>query len=298
MSSPKSVARISLNSLNDKIIGKKEYADYLYSADAKLVFDTEPYRTETYAIGLLHCGKLEVTRDLITAEIEGPAFICMGPSVIRQWKKINPEYLIEVIFFKKEFLLSISIDVSFIDRFTFFDTNNHYHSSLSEEKLRVIHRLFSLIEFNCNRNYIHKTEMIRALIYQLLFEIEPVYAPVPAEVPLSVLPNESVIKKFKTLLAQKFKETRAVHYYARMLNISAKYLSHLLKEKTGKTANEWIDEMLMLEARVLLHDSNLRIQQIADSLNFPDQSTFGKYFKHHFGSSPLNYRKSLVFTNS
>jgi AraC family transcriptional regulator, transcriptional activator of pobA len=280
------------------MLGKKEYADYLYNANAKIIFDTEPYRTETYTIGFLHYGKVEVTRDLITSIVEGPAFICMGPSVIRGWKKIDPEYLMEVVFFKKEFLLSINTDINFMDQFSFFETNYLYHAPLSEEKIMVVNKLFNFIGFNFRREYVYKAEMIRALIYQLLFEIEPLYALAPAQAHPFLLPKESIIKKFKLLLAQKFKENRTVQYYARVLNISAKYLSNVLKEKTGKTANEWIDEMLTLEARVLLHDNNLRIQEIADSLNFPDQSTFGKYFKHHFGTSPLHYRKSLVLTNS
>ncbi|MBC7887021.1 MAG: AraC family transcriptional regulator [Ferruginibacter sp.] len=291
-----SVLTISLNHFNDIMIGKKEYADYLYNADARISFDTEPYRTETYTIGLLHYGKVKVTRNMITTEIEGPAFICMSPSVIRQWQNIDTAYLMEVVFFKKEFLLSISNESNFIDRFACFETCNHY--SLTEEKLRVIKRLFGFIEFNFNREYTHKAEMIRALIYQLLFEIEPLYHPVPALVNADFLSKESIIIKFKLLLAQKFKENRTVYYYAGLLNINAKYLSHILKEKTGKTANAWIIEMLTLEARVMLHNRNLRIQQIADHLNFPDQSTFGKYFKHHFGTSPLHYRKSLSLSNS
>ena len=44
---------------------------------------------------------------------------------------------------------------------------------------------------------------------------------------------------------------------------------------------EWIDELVILEAKALLNSSSMNIQEIADRLNFANQSFFGKYFKHY-----------------
>lgn len=48
---------------------------------------------------------------------------------------------------------------------------------------------------------------------------------------------------------------------------------------------EWIDELVILEAKALLNSSSMNIQEIADRLNFANQSFFGKYFKHYTGMS-------------
>jgi len=32
---------------------------------------------------------------------------------------------------------------------------------------------------------------------------------------------------------------------------------------------------------------------VAEKLNFPDQSTFGRYFKKHAGMSPKEYKKKI-----
>lgn len=74
--------------------------------------------------------------------------------------------------------------------------------------------------------------------------------------------------------------------------LTPKHLSGVVKEVSGKTVGEWIDELVILEAKALLNSSSMNIQEIADRLNFANQSFFGKYFKHYTGMSPKEYRKS------
>lgn len=106
-----------------------------------------------------------------------------------------------------------------------------------------------------------------------------------------ILRAEDIFAKFMTLVEQYYKEERKVTFYADKLAITPKYLSSLIKQKTGRTANQWIDEYVMLEAKALLNSSSLTIQRISDILHFPDQSVFGKFFKKHEGVSPTEYRK-------
>ena len=67
--------------------------------------------------------------------------------------------------------------------------------------------------------------------------------------------------------------------------------STIIKRVSRKTAAEWIDDYVTLEAKALLKSTNLTIQQISDELNFPSQSFFGKYFKRITGLSPKEYRE-------
>ena len=66
----------------------------------------------------------------------------------------------------------------------------------------------------------------------------------------------------------------------------------MVKEISGRTAGEWIENYVTVEAKVLLRSTDLTIQEIASRLNFTNQSFFGKYFKHQTGMSPSEYRKS------
>jgi AraC-like DNA-binding protein len=85
---------------------------------------------------------------------------------------------------------------------------------------------------------------------------------------------------------------RNVNTYAEQLSITPKYLTETVKEITGKTAGEIIDDFVLLEAKLLLDNPALSIAEIADELHFSDQSFFGKYFKRHAGVSPKEYRHS------
>lgn len=103
--------------------------------------------------------------------------------------------------------------------------------------------------------------------------------------------KEELFYKFLDLLLENYKEQHEVAFYAEKLFITPQYLTHIIKELTGKTTNKWIDDTLILEARKLLKTTQTTVQQIADLLNFSDQSTFGKFFKKYHGISPAEYRK-------
>lgn len=98
--------------------------------------------------------------------------------------------------------------------------------------------------------------------------------------------------RFINLVQQNFRKERFLEFYADKLEVTSKHLSRTVKKQTGYTAVEWIERYVILEAKVLLKSSNLNIQQIADELNFPSQSFFGKYFKKLTGMSPKEFRNS------
>ena len=102
---------------------------------------------------------------------------------------------------------------------------------------------------------------------------------------------EVIFEEFMELLQQYNKMERNVGFYARKLRITPKYLSSVVKDVSGKTAAQWIDESVILEAKTLLKYSGLSIQEISYHLNFSTQSFFGKYFKQHTGTSPSRYKR-------
>ena len=103
---------------------------------------------------------------------------------------------------------------------------------------------------------------------------------------------EYIFEQFILLCNDKFKEQRMVKWYASELCLTPKHLSTSIQQFSGKTANQWIDEMTLQEVCRQLKFTNRSIQEIAYDLNFPNPSYFGKYFKHHIGCSPGVYRQN------
>ena len=108
--------------------------------------------------------------------------------------------------------------------------------------------------------------------------------------PSSLTRKEQILREFLNLLETNFKQERSIGFYASQLCLTPKYLSSVIKDVSGKHCSQWIDEHVTLEAKALLRQGRYSIKQIADMLNFPSQSMFGRFFKKMTGTSPKRYK--------
>jgi AraC-like DNA-binding protein len=102
--------------------------------------------------------------------------------------------------------------------------------------------------------------------------------------------REEYYNKFMSLLNQNFKHERSIGFYAAKLYITPKYMTTLIKKTSGRSAIDWINDSVIMEAKNLLKYSEMSIQEISDYLNFSNQSFFSQYFKRLSGGSPSDYR--------
>lgn len=104
--------------------------------------------------------------------------------------------------------------------------------------------------------------------------------------------SKVTFEKFMKLVSEYHTQYRNVGFYAEQLCLTPKYLSKLIKNATGRSAPEWIDSYVILEAKNLLKYSGTTIKEIVYKLNFPNQSVFYKFFKARTGMTPTEYRNS------
>ena len=102
--------------------------------------------------------------------------------------------------------------------------------------------------------------------------------------------NEAIAYKFIYSLHLHVKTERSVNFYTNEANLSSSHFTRIVKDKTGKTPSEWIADMTIVNAKLLLEQSGMSIKEIAAELNFPEQFTFRKFFKLHVGIPPKEYR--------
>ena len=101
--------------------------------------------------------------------------------------------------------------------------------------------------------------------------------------------QHTLFRDFVDLLATYSDREREVQFYARQLGISSKYLSALCIEYSGKNASSWIDDYVITRVKALMQEHRYTIKEIAQVMNFPTQSFFGRYFKRVTGQSPRKY---------
>ena len=97
---------------------------------------------------------------------------------------------------------------------------------------------------------------------------------------------EVIFRDFIQTVEKNYRTERRVSWYAQQLCITSKYLSETVRTVSRRTPSDWIDSYVTRELRVMLRNSTMSIKQIADELNFANQSFLGKYFKEHVGMSP------------
>lgn len=109
--------------------------------------------------------------------------------------------------------------------------------------------------------------------------------------------KSSYIEDFKNLVEIHFKERKRTSDYSQELTISANYLNSLIKEKFDISAENYIQNRVILEAERLLLNTDLSVTEISFELGFLDKSHFGKYFKKITQESPNNFRKKFQAAN-
>lgn len=103
--------------------------------------------------------------------------------------------------------------------------------------------------------------------------------------------REIVFDRFCDDVRKFYKINRSIPFYSGRLAVSSKYLNDIVKEKTGITANEYIDRQTIIECKALLSSTDMSILKISLMMHFPSYSVFGKFFKRMTGMTPTEYRE-------
>ena len=193
-----------------------------------------------------------------------------------------------VIVMSKRFLEGFELDDSFS---IFTSVYNNPCIPLSTSDLEAMKMYYNLT-LNAIRvkDNPHRLEIVRLLTKAFFYGAGYYFHKMDDNVEISR--NKALFDNFMKLVQKHFKEQRNLDFYASKLCLTPKYMSSVIKEAGGKSAGEWIDERVILEVKALLKSTNMTIQQISDELNFPTQSSFGKYFKRLTGISPKEYRNN------
>ncbi|RZJ89724.1 MAG: AraC family transcriptional regulator [Chryseobacterium sp.] len=106
--------------------------------------------------------------------------------------------------------------------------------------------------------------------------------------------NYTVYKNFLQLIEEHYLNLRFPKEYAEILYITPNHLNALCKDLAGIPAGDLIRARIILESKRLLINLNLSIAEIAERLNFKDNSYFNRFFKKYEGITPEKFRKSNV----
>lgn len=235
-------------------------------------------------------GKQQI--DFKTFEVSPNMIYFMIPGQVHSWNfESEPDgYLIN---FSTSYFSSLLLKQDYLDKFSFF-------SGRPEEQLLILDNATSekitlIFEDILKEGKIGKTindDLVKVLLLQIFIKV--------ARATLSqnhqeLNPyNHTILKNFQQLIEQNFTQLRLPKQYAELLYITPNHLNALCNDFLATSAGKLIRDRILLEAKRLLINLNLRVSEIAEKLNFEDQSYFVKFFKKYEGTTPDKFRKQYI----
>lgn len=101
----------------------------------------------------------------------------------------------------------------------------------------------------------------------------------------------NAIGKIKTYVDEHYGEEIGLVELAQQFHLNATYLSRVFKKEMGVNLNDYINRLRLERAAVLLLDTSLSMESIAESVGYGSAKYFFKRFKDHFGMTPSTYKQ-------
>lgn len=260
-----------------------------------------PLRLNGMLVLLIHRSHIRIQINTDSHKLEEGDVMVIRPGTLINFTDIERPCEFSFLFISSAFLQEINIDINSME-FRSILSRPRSAMRLTSDETAVLSKYFDLLGSNTSGNAqndfaprIART-LLSAMVYEMLrFSLSRI-ADVPREAENEGAETQSrsqnYVYRFMQLLQVHYYRERTLDFYARQLCITPKYLSMITREVTGQTASEWINRVVILEAKNMLRFSDKNIQEVAYALNFPSQSAFGKYFKRVTGQSPRRYLKN------
>ena len=250
-----------------------------------------PHKHSFYEILWIRRGKAKHFVDNQELDLSSDTIYFMSPGQTHHFEKYEA-IKGDSIMFTEEFFILNFINKEALQQLSYL--NDSYRSpniKLDEPTKQVLEPLLKLLYTEFERPDYSKLA-ISSILYVFLNSLQRVYLTQDSN---SHLPSNhtTVFNSFKRLLEQHYKEQKKLPFYSAKLFITPHYLNEVVKNVTGKTASEFVQDRLSLEAKRMLVQSHFQIGQIAEELGFKDFSYFSRHFKKHNNISPEQYRNQM-----
>jgi AraC-like DNA-binding protein len=213
----------------------------------------------------------------------------MIPGQVHNWN-FEGEVDGYLINFSVPFFQSFLLKANYLEDFPFFTgmIDDAVIDVPAELRGRLI-KLFETLISESEELKPFRMDMIRSLMLQLFINV----ARVELETTKTAIPsyNYTLLRSFQKLIEKNYTQIRLPKQYAELLYITPNHLNALCNDVLGISAGEVIRNRIALEAKRLLINNDLTILEVANNLNFADNSYFTKFFKKQAGLTPEEFRK-------
>jgi len=282
----------SLHNFSKSELGNRAFQVEVFDANRHFAVEY-PHRHDFFEVLYLHKGSGVHVIDSNRYEVRPPCIFFMSPG---QAHKLELSKDIEgyIYIFTSDFYLINQSNQNRLLEFPFFFTIQQANPPLlleNSQETAFLEKLFVQAVSEVNKAG-YSEELLRSLLDLIL-----VYAASLYKVDEQMLvkgKGHLLVKRFFQLIEENYQNNYTVNEYASMLAITPNHLTQTVKQLTGKTSNDILQQKQLLEIKRLLVHTNLGVSEIATQLNFVDQSYFTKFFKKMTGMTPLRFRSESM----
>ncbi|HWJ26757.1 MAG TPA: helix-turn-helix domain-containing protein [Flavisolibacter sp.] len=246
-----------------------------------------PHRKTVYDFIFLTQGNSLRSKGLDEYMMTQNSFFFLPPFQITNHKSMSDDARGFYCHFDAEILLKYYKHDQLLAEFPFLQFIGHpiiqLEQSAVESVVHILNRLKN--EYDLKRD---RFDIISVYMMALLVEVKQYYGNV-----IKTGENAAfrVTKQYKEALMQYVYEKQKIMQYADMLAVTPNHLNKCVKAVTGKSAHDLLDEMILLEAKALLRQTNFPISDIAFKVGKEFLSDFVRFFKGKTGLTPTEYRQ-------
>lgn len=252
-----------------------------------------PARSAHFSIHLNLGETLEIKYNLINYTVPANSLFIIHPGIIHAITQVTQLPSITMGFTHNFFAASM-MHKKHAEALSFLSLQSVPLFPLTEKEAQTLYPLMLYLKaMVADNGHPFKEDMIYHGFNLFMLEIAAIAKKYRGADEPGTTRKDDILLSFLKKLSEHFKEERSVQYYADALFLTPKHLTKTVKELTTKTCGEFIDEMVIAEAKILLGDLSYSVGQVADHLHFSDQFFFSKFFKKRTGMSPKEYKNSL-----
>ena len=264
----------------------------LFNEVSQLPIPIEPRRMGCKLFALCTQGKAQYSVDTVEYTVYANDMMIISEGQITDDVMLSRDFNGMGIIVSDDFFNEIVKDVHELSTLFLFTRANPVCHLTQQECDNIVDYFRMLKQKTDDLKHHFRRETVRSLLTTMIYDLSNIIFRMQNTVDRRQTRGEAIFTQFLQLVELNFRHERRVSWYAKQLCISPKYLSEIIKQVSRRTPNDWIDNFVTLEIRVLLRNSTKSIKEIAQELNFPNQSFFGKFFKEHVGLSPSQYRNN------
>lgn len=252
-----------------------------------------PYKRRDFYKIMLVVGNSKVHYADKVVEVKKQALSFSNPHIPYKWEHLETVRSGMFCIFNQHFFHQYGN----LSQYDVFQPNGTHIFELTDEQVIKVTGLYSSMFEEINSDYIHKYDVLRNLVFELLhfaMKIQPNTnfdkQQINASQRISMLFLELLERQFPIDDNHRKINLRSASEFANQLNVHVNHLNRAVKDTTEKTTSQIIAERILQEAKILLKHSSWSVSDIAYALGFTEVTHFNNFFKKHIQVSPLKFR--------